>query len=53
MVRDLSETILAMQYILNIKPSFLTIEAMSLWEKTIAKQSTVTVEKQGNKYLIN
>lgn len=51
MVRDLSETILATQYILNTKPSFLTIEAMRLGEKTIAKQSKVTVEKAGRQVL--
>lgn len=35
-----------MQYILNTKPSFLTVQAMSFWEKTIAKQSAVTLEKR-------
>lgn len=44
----------AMQYILNTKPSFLTVWAMSFWEKTIAKLSAVTLEKRrGNGDLAN
>lgn len=52
MVRDLSETILATQYILNTKPSFLTIRSDDEFMGEIycqTKHSNSWEEKQGNK----